>query len=87
MVLTVSVDVVEPLGTELGLSEHVGAGVPPPVTLQERATLPVKPPVGVMAIVAVADPPAETVAGVKAVAVTVKSGGTGALTVRLIVAL
>jgi hypothetical protein len=37
-VLAVSVEVPDPL-TEFALKEHVGAGVPPPETLQERFTV------------------------------------------------
>ena len=79
----VSVDAPEPFVTELGLNEHVGAGVPPPVMLlQTKLTVPLKPLVGTMVIVEVADPPAETEADERAEAATVKSG---AATVRLTV--
>jgi hypothetical protein len=81
----VSVDVPEPFATELGLNEHVGAGVPPPVMpLQAKLTVPLKPLVGAMVIVEVADPPAETEAGESAEAAIVKSAG-GGVTVRLTV--
>ena len=74
VVLTVRVEVPEPVATELGLNEQVGAGVPPPVTLlQARLTLPAKPFNGAMVIVEVADPPAETLAGDNAEAETSKS--------------
>ncbi len=62
----------------------MGVGVPPPVTLQERLTVPVKPAIGAMVTVEVADAPAATVAGENAVAEIVKSG---ANTVRLTVVL
>jgi hypothetical protein len=79
----VSVGVPEPFDTELGLNEHVGAGIPPPVMLlQAKLTVPLKPLVGAMVIVEVADPPAETEAGERAEAAIVKSG---AATVRLTV--
>jgi hypothetical protein len=83
VVLMVSVEVPEP-GTEVELNEHVGAGVPPPVMLlQARLTLPLKLATGVMVMVEVADPPAETVAGESAVAVIAKSGVVLACTTRL----
>ena len=56
------------------LNEQVGAGVPPPVMAQLKATLPAKPFVSVMVMVEVADPPGETVAGESAVAASVKPG-------------
>jgi hypothetical protein len=80
VVLTVSVEVPEPLATEVGLNEHLGAGVPPPVMLQARLTVPLKPFIEVMVIVEVDDPPAETVAGETAEAAIPKSG---VITVRL----
>lgn len=81
VVLTVNVEVPEAFVTELELNAQVGAGGPPPVMLlQASATVPVKPPVGAMVTVEVADPPAETVAGDSAGAVIVKPG---ADTVRL----
>ena len=84
MVLTVSVEVPEPFATELGLSEHAGARVTAGVMLQDRLTVPLKPFIGVMVIVEVADPPAETVAGDSGEAATVKSAGGGiGLTIRL----
>ena len=86
VVLTVSVDVPEPPATELGLNEQVGARVPAGVmALQVRPIAPVKPLVGAMVIVEVADPPAETEAGERAEAAIVKSAGRGAVTVRLAV--
>ena len=84
VVVTVSADVPDPFATEGGANKHVGAGVPPPVTLQARLTVPVKPPVGAMVIVEVAVPPAATLAGASVVRAIVKSGVAGALTVRLI---
>ena len=79
----VSVDVPELFATELGLNEHVGAGVPPPVMpLQAKLTVPLKPLVGVTVIAEVADPPADTEAGKRAEAAVVKSAVGGA-TVRL----
>jgi len=85
MVLTVSVEAPEPFATELGLKEHAGARVTAGVTLlQDRLTVPLKPFIGVMVIVEVADPPAETVAGESGEAATVKSAGGGiGLTIRL----
>jgi len=79
-VLTVNVEV--PL--DIAPNEQVGAGLPPPVMLlHDRLTLPLKPLVGVMVIVEVADPPAETVAGDSADAVMVKPGAVLPFTVRL----
>jgi hypothetical protein len=52
--------------------------------LQDRLTVPLKPFIGLMVIVEVADPPAETVAGESGEAATVKSAGGGiGLTIRL----
>jgi hypothetical protein len=84
VVLIVSVDVPELFATEVGPKAHVGAGVPPPVTPQVRATVPLKPAVEPMVIVEVDDAPAATVAAESAPAVIVKSGVTGALIARLI---
>ena len=81
MVLTVSVEGPEPPGTEAGLNEQVGARVAVGATLQVKLTAPVKPLVGAMVIVEVADPPAETDAGERAAAAIVKSAR-GAVTVR-----
>jgi hypothetical protein len=85
MVLTFSVEVPEPFATELGLNEHAGARVTAGVMLlQDRLTVALKPFIGVMVIVEVADPPAETVAGESGEAATVKSAGGGiGLTIRL----
>jgi len=85
MVLTVSVEVPEPFATELGLNEHAGARVTAGVMLlQDRLTVPLKPFIGVMVIVEVADTPAETVAGESGETATVKSAGGGiGLTIRL----
>jgi hypothetical protein len=74
VVLTVSIEVPEAFGTGFKLKAQVGAGLPPPVTLQVSATAPVKPPVGATVIVEVADAPAETVAGDSAGAAIVKLG-------------
>jgi hypothetical protein len=83
VVLTVSVEGPEPPGTEAGLNEQVGARVAAGTTLQVKLTAPVKPLVGAMVIVEVADPPAATVAGERAVDAIVKSAGR--VTVRLTV--
>ena len=82
MVLTVRVEL--PLVTVL--NEQVGAGVPPPVMEQLKATLPVKPFTGVMVMVEVADAPGETAAGESAVAAVVKPGAVFAVTVKVTVA-
>lgn len=74
MVLTVRVEVPEAFDTELALNEHVGAGLPPPLTLQARLTLPLKPFAAAMVMVEVTDPPGETLAGDNAEAVKVKPG-------------
>ena len=81
--MIVSVDVPELFATEVGTKAHVGAGVPPPVTVQARVTVPLKPAVEPIVIVEVADAPAAIVAVESAPAEIVKSGVTGALTVRL----
>ena len=58
----------------LGLKEHVGAGVPPPVMLlQLRLTVPLKPFIAEIVIVEVADAPAVTDDGESGVAERVKS--------------
>jgi hypothetical protein len=84
VVLTVSVEVPEAFATEFELKAQVGGGVPPPVTAQVRATVPLKPPVEATLIVDVDDAPAAIDAGASAGAVIVKPG---AETVRLTVAL
>jgi hypothetical protein len=84
VVLTVSVEVPEPFATEFELNAHLGAGVTVGTMPQDRLTAPLKPLSGVMVIVEVADPPAETVAGVSAEDVIAKSGVVDAVTVRLI---
>jgi hypothetical protein len=56
--------------TDAGLTVQVGAAPLPPVTLHESATLPVKPFAGVTVRVAVDEPPAVTVAGFNALAVS-----------------
>lgn len=71
VVLTVRVEVVPGL-IEAGLSKQVGAGVPPPVTAHVRATAALKPPVALMLIVEVADPPGELTVPVAGAAETVK---------------
>ena len=74
MVLTVSVEVPVPLVTDAGLNEQAGARVPAGATLQVKATAAVKLFIGATVIVEVEDPPAETVAGLRAEAAIVKSG-------------
>ena len=74
VVLTVSATVPAPPATVLELNEQVGAGVPPPLTLQARLTLPLKPFTGETVIVEVADPPARTEGGKSDDADTWKSG-------------
>lgn len=74
VVCTVNVEVPEPLATGFEPNVHDGAGLPPPVTVQASVTEPVKPPLGLMVTVEVADPPAATVAGVSAGAAIVKPG-------------
>ncbi len=82
VVLTVRTDIFEPLATVSGLSEHVGKGVPPPVTLQERLTLAAKPFKGTIVTVDVADPPAEIRVGENAEAEIWKSGPWGPWTTK-----
>ena len=72
--LTVRVAMPAPPATVVEFKAHVGAGVPPPRTLQAKLTLSPKPFTGVMVIVEVADPPARTVAGESADADILKSG-------------
>ena len=83
VVLIVSVDVPELFGTEVGANAHVGAGVPPPLTAQVRATVPLKPAVEPTVIVEVDEAPAVIVEAERAPAVRVKSGVSGAVTVKL----
>jgi hypothetical protein len=78
VVLTVRVEVPEPPDTEAGLKEQVGDRVPAGATLHVKFTVPVKPLAGVMVMVEVALPPAETEVGESAVAAMPKS-----LTLRL----
>ena len=95
VVLTVSVAVtaVAPVIAGGVVTEHVGASAPPmgpPVTAQLRATLPVKPPLGLIVMVEVPFGPGDAM--VTAVLLKVKPGtgaGTlaGTLTVKLVVAL
>jgi len=77
LVLTFSVEVPEPLITEVGVNEQVGGKVTLGATLQDKLTAPLKPFIGVIVIVEVADPPAATKVGESAKAVTEKSGGGG----------
>jgi len=84
VVFTVSVEVPEALAMEFALKAQLGAGVPPPVTAQVSATVPVKPPVGATVIVDVEEAPAAIEAGASAGAEIVKPGDD---TVRLTVAL
>lgn len=84
VVLTVSVEGPEPPVTDAGLSEQVGVRVPARETLQVKATALVKLLIGLIVIVEVEDPPAETVAGLSVEAEIVKSGIRA--TVRLTVA-
>ena len=80
VVLTVRVEVALPeIG--LALSEHVGAGLPPPVTAHARATAPLKPPVAVALITELADPPGVPIVAEVGLAVSVKLGT--ALTVKV----
>ena len=83
VVLTVRVEVA-PGAIEVGLSEHVAAGLPPPLTPQLRATEALKPPVGVILIVEVADPPGVPMVADVGLAPSVKPGP--AFTVKLTVA-
>jgi hypothetical protein len=86
MVLTVSAEAPEPFANELGLNEHTGARATAGVMLlQDRLAVPLKRFMGVIVIVEVADPPAETVAGESGEAATAKSAGGGiGLTIKLI---
>jgi hypothetical protein len=56
--------------TDEGLKEQLGAGVPPPVMLQERLTLPVYPSAGVRVMVDVDALPALTDPGFSALALS-----------------
>jgi hypothetical protein len=51
-----------------GLKEHVGAGDPPVMLLQESVTLPVYPFAGVTVMVDADDPPTTTLLGLSALA-------------------
>jgi len=82
VVLTVRVEVAPGL-IEAGLSRQVGAGVPPPLTAHARLTAPAKPPVALMLIAEVADPPGELMVPVVGAAETVKLPPVAAVTVRL----
>ena len=85
VVLTVSVEVPEPPDTDAGLNEQVGVTVTAGATLHVNATALLKLLIGAMVIVAVEDPPAETVAGLSVEAAIVKSGTS--VTVKLTVVL
>src|SRR5579862_6725588 len=74
VVLTVKAQFPVPPGIEAGTKAHVGGEATTGVTEQDKATLPVKPFNGATETVDVADDPADTVAGVSAVALSVKSG-------------
>jgi hypothetical protein len=68
VVLTVRVEVPDPLANWLGLNEHTGGaivGMAPlrRMLLHEKVTVALKPATGVTEMLAVADPPAATVAG------------------------
>jgi hypothetical protein len=78
--VTVSVEVVDPAGIEAGLNAHAGAGVTVGATLHDKVTALLKPLTGVMVIVDVDDPPAETAAGLGADAATEKSAPEAAVT-------
>jgi hypothetical protein len=73
VVLTVRVEVA-PGAIEVGLSEHVAAGLPPPLTVHPRLTEALKPPVGVTLIVEVADPPGVPMVADVGLAPSVKPG-------------
>jgi len=60
-----------PIVIDAGLKEQLGAGVPPPVMVQERLTLPVYPLAGVTVMVEVDVPPALTDPGFSAVTLSV----------------
>ena len=91
--MSVAVTAVAPVITGGDATEHVGASASPagpPVTAQLKATLPVKPPLGVIVMVDVAFVPGDAM--VTAVLLSVKPVGTagtltGTLTVKLVVAL
>ncbi len=87
VVLTVTTEVPVPLGIEAGLREHVGGRDTAGVMLHVRFTVLLKPFTGATVIVDVADPPAETVAGVSAEAAMVKSATGAAVSVKLMVVL
>ncbi len=73
--VVVTVRVEEPLPlVDVGLREHFGAGLPPPVTAQVRFTVFEYPFKAVTVTAEVADPPWVTVAGFSAAADTAKSG-------------
>jgi hypothetical protein len=89
VVLTVSVAVTgaPPVIAGGAVTEHVGvsaAPMGPPEAAQLRATLPVKPPVGV--IVTVDVPLGPGAAMVTAALLSVKPGAAGTITVKLVVA-
>src|SRR5215469_3601478 len=84
-----AVTAVAPVITGGAVTEQVGASAAPmglPVTAQLRATLPVKPPVGLIVMVELPEAPDDAM--VTAVLLSVKlGGGAGTLTARLVVAL
>ena len=66
--------------TLAGLTEHVGARATDDCTVHDSVIDPLNPPIAVVLIVEVAALPGLTVAGVKAEADTLKSGGGGTKT-------
>lgn len=83
VVATVSVEVPEPLATEVGLRLQVTGRLATGVTEQVRFTALLKPFVGATVIVEVPVLPAVTDAGVSVVDAIVKSGTGAAVTVKL----
>jgi hypothetical protein len=77
------VEVLAAPGTEVGLSEQVGARVAAGATLHVKFTVALKPFVGAMLMVEVEEAPAETAGGVNADAASVKSTGCAAVTVTV----
>ena len=93
LIVSVAVTAADPVIAGGAVTEHVGASAPPvgpPVTAQLKATLPVKPPLGLIVMVDVTLGPGD--AAVIPVLLSVKPGGAagtlaGTLTVKLVVAL
>ena len=83
VVVTVSVEVPVPPGTEAGFNAHVGPRVTAGATVQVKATAAVNPLTGAIVTVEVDDAPAATEAGARGEAAMVKSAHTTAVTVRL----